>query len=41
VYRWPYDYSVPGVDQDFIAQNVETVEADLEAAGIQPDATKT
>jgi cytochrome c oxidase subunit 1 len=22
VYRWAYDYSVPGVDQDFIPQNV-------------------
>ncbi|NTG90495.1 cytochrome c oxidase subunit I [Agrobacterium rhizogenes] len=21
VYRWPYDYSVPGVDQDFLPQN--------------------
>jgi cytochrome c oxidase subunit 1 len=22
VYRWAYDYSVPGVEQDFIPQNV-------------------
>ena len=22
VYRWPYDYSVPGADEDFIPQNV-------------------
>jgi cytochrome c oxidase subunit I len=22
VYRWAYDYSVPGVAQDFIPQNV-------------------
>jgi len=22
VYRWAYDYSVPGADQDFIPQNV-------------------
>ena len=22
VYRWPYDYSVPGVKEDFVAQNV-------------------
>ena len=21
VYRWPYDYSVPGADQDFVPQN--------------------
>jgi cytochrome c oxidase subunit I len=21
VYRWPYDYSVPGASEDFIAQN--------------------
>lgn len=41
VYRWPYDYSVPGVDQDFIAQNVETVDVDLEAAGIQPEGSKS
>jgi cytochrome c oxidase subunit 1 len=22
VYRWAYDYSVPGVEEDFIPQNV-------------------
>ena len=26
VYRWAYDYSVPGADQDFIPQNVPTHE---------------
>lgn len=25
VYRWPYDYSVPGVDSDFIPQTVPSV----------------
>jgi cytochrome c oxidase subunit 1 len=27
VYRWAYDYSVPGADQDFIPQNVPPREA--------------
>ena len=22
VYRWPYDYSKPGADDDFIQQNI-------------------
>jgi cytochrome c oxidase subunit 1 len=22
VYRWPYDFSVPGADKDYIPQNV-------------------
>jgi cytochrome c oxidase subunit 1 len=26
VYRWAYDYSVPGADQDFIPQNVPAQE---------------
>ena len=27
VYRWAYDYSVPGADQDFLPQNLEPVVA--------------
>ncbi len=29
VHRWPYDYSVPGVKEDFVPQNVS--EQELEA----------
>ncbi len=43
VYRWAYDYSVPGADEDFIPQNVppdrETGAASLEGgsdAAVQP-----
>ena len=43
VYRWAYDYSVPGADQDFIPQNVapDRVTAskgheDLPGAAVQP-----
>jgi cytochrome c oxidase subunit 1 len=31
VYRWPYDYSVPGVKSDFIPQNVPPNEVAAEA----------
>jgi cytochrome c oxidase subunit 1 len=31
VYRWAYDYSVPGVKADFIAQNVGLHELDMDA----------
>jgi cytochrome c oxidase subunit 1 len=30
VYRWPYDYSKPGADQDFIPQNVPLKEGEEE-----------
>ena len=31
VYRWPYDYSKPGVEEDFISQNVAPSEAEKAA----------
>jgi cytochrome c oxidase subunit I len=36
VYRWPYDYSVPGADQDYIPQNIPD-EGQLDTVGT-PDA---
>jgi cytochrome c oxidase subunit 1 len=33
VYRWPYDYSVPGAEQDFIPQNVPYTEAEGRGRG--------
>ncbi len=38
VYRWAYDYSVPGADQDFLPQNVAPV--GVEGAAISHDAQK-
>ncbi|PWG64647.1 cytochrome c oxidase subunit I [Sediminicurvatus halobius] len=35
VYRWPYDYSVPGAKEDFIPQNVPP--EGVEPAGTAPD----
>jgi len=32
VYRWPYDYSVPGAEEDFIPQNVPLSEKEKENA---------
>ena len=32
VYRWAYDYSVPGADQDFIPQNVPAHEVARKSA---------
>ena len=32
VYRWAYDYSVPGVEEDFIPQNVPPRNAQAEGA---------
>ncbi|MEE9397768.1 MAG: cytochrome c oxidase subunit I [Methylococcales bacterium] len=39
VYRWAYDYSVPGVEKDFIPQNVEHVESlnDDNPGKLQPE----
>jgi cytochrome c oxidase subunit 1 len=39
VYRWAYDYSKPGYEQDFIPQNVpdEGQEAEIEVTPIQPE----
>lgn len=41
VYRWPYDYSVPGVEQDFIAQNIEAVEVNLATTVASQEANKS
>ncbi|WP_148254091.1 cytochrome c oxidase subunit I [Aidingimonas lacisalsi] len=35
VYRWPYDYSVPGASEDFIPQNVSPEETRWQAEGRQ------
>lgn len=35
VYRWPYDYSVPGAKYDFIPQNVPPEEVELADEGAQ------
>jgi cytochrome c oxidase subunit 1 len=32
VHRWPYDYSVPGAEEDFIPQNVPLSEKEKENA---------
>jgi cytochrome c oxidase subunit 1 len=33
VYRWAYDYSVPGESKDFVAQNEPPRDAATSAAG--------
>jgi cytochrome c oxidase subunit 1 len=33
VYRWPYDYSVPGADQDFLPQNLAPVAVTVNEEG--------
>lgn len=33
VYRWPYDYSKPGADDDFIPQNIPLKEGEYEETG--------
>jgi cytochrome c oxidase subunit 1 len=38
VHRWAYDYSVPGVEQDFIPQNVAPVAASAGSAHATPRA---
>ena len=35
VYRWPYDYSVPGAKHDFIPQNVPPEEVELADDGAE------
>ena len=35
VYRWAYDYSVPGYEQDFIPQNVSPAESERMAKRIE------
>ena len=37
VYRWAYDYSVPGYEQDFIPQNVSPAEAEKMAKRLEKD----
>ncbi len=37
VYRWAYDFSVPGYEQDFIPQNVSPAEAEKMAKRIEPN----
>ena len=37
VYRWAYDYSVPGYEQDFIPQNVSPAEAEKLAKRLEKD----
>ncbi|MFO7245759.1 MAG: cbb3-type cytochrome c oxidase subunit I [Bacillota bacterium] len=37
VYRWPYDYSVPGAARDFIPQNEPEVAVVSPAAGPEPE----
>jgi hypothetical protein len=38
VYRWAYDYSVPGAHQDFIPQNTpESVEPTVDEQHFDPD----
>jgi cytochrome c oxidase subunit 1 len=43
IYRWPYDYSVPGAAEDFVPQNVPTdkvaVAKGSEATGVQSEGT--
>jgi cytochrome c oxidase subunit 1 len=43
VYRWPYDYSVPGAAQDFIPQNVAPDQVEVakghEATGVKAEQT--
>ena len=43
VYRWPYDYSVPGAAEDFIPQNVAPDQVRVakghEATGVQAEQT--
>ena len=31
VHRWPYDYSKPGADEDFIAQTTPLKEGEIES----------
>ena len=33
VYRWPYDFSVPGVKDDYIPQNLHPDEVVMESGG--------
>jgi len=40
VYRWPYDYGVPGLDTDFIPQNVPPSQVAAEAWTKAPAATE-
>lgn len=35
VYRWPYDYSVPGAKQDFIPQNVPAGAVERDSRGME------
>jgi heme/copper-type cytochrome/quinol oxidase subunit 1 len=35
VYRWAYDYSVPGYEQDFIPQDVSPAEAEKMAKRVE------
>ena len=37
VYRWAYDYSVPGYEQDFLPQNVSPAEAEKMAKRVEKD----
>ena len=42
VYRWAYDYSVPGAREDFIAQNTpETEEPTVDEQHFDPDQDKS
>jgi cytochrome c oxidase subunit 1 len=41
VYRWAYDYSVPGADKDFVPQNVATVGAAAGSAHVTPRAPES
>ena len=41
VYRWAYDYSVPGVKQDFIPQNVAPKDVVYEDAALTPNGHRT
>jgi cytochrome c oxidase subunit 1 len=33
VYRWAYDYSVPGAKNDFIPQNMADADIEMESKG--------
>ena len=41
VYRWAYDFSVPGVEQDYIPQNVSPAEVEQMQQRVEPSSEQT